>query len=126
MTIPTILCASLLCAAFCAVAKDSTPPVIACNIKAISAAERPRYNDLMKRLRLAIRNRSEIRDGYTFKLNGKAISLPEVADWISMERLCCPFLRFRISASGNEANWFLKLSGPPGVKALLEAEFPAR
>jgi hypothetical protein len=123
MTIPTILCASLLCAV-CAVAKDSTPLVIACNSKAISAAERPRYNDLMKRLRLAIRDRSEIRDGYAFKLNGKAISLPEVADWISMERLCCPFLTFQLSASANQSDWALKLTGPEGVKILLKAEFP--
>jgi hypothetical protein len=97
--------------------------VIACNIKAISAAERPRYNDLMKRLRLAIRGRSEGRGGYTLKLNGKAISFPEVADWISMERLCCPFLTFQLSASGNQSDWALKLTGPRGVKALLEAEF---
>jgi hypothetical protein len=67
MTIPTLLCGSLLCAVVCAVAQDSTPPVIACNTKAISMTDRPRYNDLTKRFRSAIRNRSEIRDGYTFQ-----------------------------------------------------------
>jgi hypothetical protein len=56
--------------------------------------DRRRHNDLTKRLRLAIRTRSEIRDGYTFKLDGQTLSLPQVADWISMERLCCPFLTF--------------------------------
>ena len=124
MTIPIILCGSLLCAVVCAVAQDSTPPVIACNTKAISMTDRPRYNDLTKRLRLAIRNRSEIRDGYTFKLDGQTLSLPEVADWISMERLCCSFLNFQLSASGNQSDWDLKLTGPKGVKALLQAEFP--
>ena len=123
MTIPTVLCGSLLCAVLLSVAQDSTSSVIACNSKAIGVADRPRYNDLAKRLRLAIRNRNEIRDGYTFKLDGQALSLPEVADWISMERLCCPFLNFQLSASGNQSDWDLKLTGPKGVKALLKAEF---
>ena len=59
--------------------------------------DRPRYNDLTKRLRLAIRNRSEIRNGYIFKRDGEALSFPQIADWISMERLCCPFLNFQLS-----------------------------
>lgn len=125
MTISSILCASFFCAAVCIVAQASTPPVIACNTKAIRAAERPRYNDLMKRLRLAIRERSEGRDGYTFRLDGKIFSLPEFADWITMERLCCPFLMFQLSVSGSQPDWELKLTGPEGVKALLQAEFPS-
>lgn len=118
-----MVCASLLCIAVCA-AQDDTTPVFACNLKAISAAERPRYNDLMKRLRSAVRDRSELPDGYAFKLDSKTISLPEVAEWISMERLCCPFLTLQVSASGDLADWSLKLTGPKGVKSLLEAEFP--
>jgi hypothetical protein len=119
-----MLCASLLCIGVCA-AQDSTTPVFACNLKAISAAERPRYNDLMKRLRIAARDRSELPDGYAFKLDSKTISLPEVAEWISMERLCCPFLTLQLSASGDQTDWLLKLTGPKGVKPLLQAEFPS-
>jgi hypothetical protein len=124
MMIVTVFCAALLCAGLCAAAQDGGPPVIACNLKAISPAERPRYNHLMKRIRLAVRRRSELRDGYSFDLNGKDISLIEVAEWIGMERLCCPFLTLQLSASGNHSGWILKLNGPPGVKALLQAEFP--
>jgi hypothetical protein len=61
---------------------------------------RPRYNDLVKRLRSATRDRRELPDGYAFKLDSKAVSVPEVAEWISMERLCCPFLTLQLSASG--------------------------
>jgi len=57
---------------------------------------------LTKRLRSAALDRSELANGYTFKLDGKAISLPEVAEWIGMERLCCPFLSFQLSASGDQ------------------------
>ena len=118
----SILC---FCAAMCAPAQDAKTPVVACNLKAISATERPRYNELMKRLRTAVRERSELPDGYDFRLDGNAITLREVADWISLERLCCPFLNFQLFASGSQSNWVLKLTGPTGVKALLQEEFPA-
>jgi hypothetical protein len=54
----------------------------------------------------------------------QTLSLPELADWISVERLCFPFLTFQLSASGNQSDWDLKLTAPKGVKALLRAEFP--
>jgi hypothetical protein len=100
--------------------------VFACNLKAIRATERPRYNDLVKRLRSATQDRRELTDGYAFKLDSKVISLPEVAEWISMERLCCPFLTLQLSASGAQVDWLLNLTGPKGVKPLLQAEFPPR
>jgi len=123
MTTATALCASLLCVCICAASQQDAAPVLACNLKAVSAAERPRYNDLVKRLRAAVRDRSELPDGYSFRLEAKAVTLPEVAEWITLERLCCPFLTFQLSTSGNQADWVLRLTGPAGVKALLETEF---
>lgn len=126
MTIATaVFAASLFCVGLSAEAWDNAAPVIACNLKAIKAAERPRYNDLMKRLRAAVRERNILDDGYSYELNVAAISLPEVAEWMSMERLCCPFLTLHLSAAGNRDGWVLTLTGPEGVKALLAAEFPA-
>lgn len=126
MTIAMTLCASLVCVGICAAAQNTTPPVIACNLKAIGTSDRPRYNDLTKRLRAATRSRSELPNGYAFKLDGKVINLPEVAEWISMERRCCPFLTFQLLASGDKTDWLLELTGPEGVKALLQSEFPTR
>ena len=41
-----------LCACMCAAAdENSAAPMFACNLKAISAVGRPRYNDLVKRIR---------------------------------------------------------------------------
>jgi hypothetical protein len=97
---------------------------IACNLKAIGSSERPRYNDLMKRLRTAVRNRRELPNGYAYQLEQKTITLPEVAEWMSLERLCCPFLKLELFAAGQQTNWLLTLTGPAGVKALLQAEFP--
>src|SRR5882724_11682593 len=118
MTIATLICAGLSCIGAC-LAQTAAPPAIACNPNAISAAERPRYNDLMKRLHASARSRNELPDGYVYKLDGKAITLRDVAEWMGLERLCCPFLTLQLSASGNHNDWSLTLTGPPGVKALL-------
>jgi hypothetical protein len=101
-------------------------PVLACNIAAISTADRPRYNDLVTRIRAAMQKRGEIPDGYSFNLDAKTVSLPETAQWIAMERLCCPFLTFNLSTCPDHADFILTLTGPEGVKPLLDAEFPSR
>jgi hypothetical protein len=101
-------------------------PVFLCNLLAISPAARPRYNELVQRVREAMHQREEISNGYTFRLHGKAISLTETAEWMNMERLCCPFLTLQLSVSGHDAVWNLTLAGPAGIKPLLDAEFPKR
>ena len=95
---------------------------LACNLKAISAAQRPRYSELVGRLRSAIRNRGELTDGYRYSLRSNEITLPEVAEWITMERLCCPFLTFQLEVAGD--NFDLTMRGREGVKAILREEFP--
>jgi len=98
-------------------------PVLACNIHAISAVQRPRYEDLVTRLRVAMRDRWELPDGYSYSLDSAKITLAEVSEWIAMERQCCPFLTFQLE----EADEALRLTmlGPDGSKAVLGEEFPA-
>lgn len=126
MTIATALYLSLLCTGVCAAVQAAPAPPLACNLKALTAAERTRHHELTQQLRAAIRNRSELPDGYAFKLDGETITLKEVGEWIGLERLCCPFLTFQLSASGNRTGWTLRLTGPEGVKDFLRAEFPSR
>jgi hypothetical protein len=102
-----------------------TGTVFACNLEAIGAAARPRYSELVKQIRAALYERSEIREGYRFRLDGKAVTLAEAAEWIEMERLCCPFLTFQLTASGGSSEWHLAISGTDGVKEVIAAEFPA-
>ncbi len=122
MTTATVLLASLLCLSADAA---EAAPVFACNRSAITAAERPRYDELFRRVRAAVRDRSEVASGYAFRLDGKAVTLPEVAEWMAMERRCCPFFTLDVATSGGDPDcWMLTLTGPAGVKAVLEAEFP--
>jgi hypothetical protein len=102
----------------CAAADKDTAPVLACNLKAFSSAERLRYDVLVKRIRGAMRDRMETSSGYVLKLDSKTVTLPEAAEWMGMERLCCPFLTLQLAASGNQADCLLTLTGPAGVKSL--------
>jgi hypothetical protein len=99
--------------------------MFACDLKAIAAADRPRYNELVLRIRGSIRERAETPNGYAFQLDSAAVTLAETAEWIGMERLCCPFLTLQLSASGAYAEWRLAITGPLGAKELIAAEFPA-
>lgn len=105
-------------------AKNHTPP-LACDLGAIGAAERPRYSALAKRMKAAMIERRELPDGYGFVLQTAGIPLPEVAEWISFERLCCPFVKFQLEVSGQEDFWRIQLTGPTGAKAILDRAFPA-
>lgn len=101
------------------------PTVLACNLNAISEGDLPRYTDLFTRIQAAITDRSELADGYVFRLNGESLSLMDVAQWVSLERLCCPFFVFQLQTTGGEPDYWLTLQGPDGAKAIIDQEFAA-
>ena len=121
MMISTLLLGSLLCV--CAMAQSGPGAVpLACNAKAITTAERPRYKALVAELKAAVREKRELPDGYSFRLDNGVVSLQNVAEWMGMERRCCPFLTSQLETSGSRSDSWLTLKGPAGVKALLDAE----
>jgi hypothetical protein len=99
------------------------PAPLTCNLAALP--NRTRYRTLSDQLRTAISGAAELPDGYSYSIQGERLSLAELGEWISLEGQCCPFLRFELSVSGTDRLWWLTLTGPEGVKTLLEREFPA-
>lgn len=95
---------------------------IACNLAAISEAERPRYFALRAQVLAAISEVTEIGDGFALQLQADRQMLVDLAEWIAFERLCCPFLRFRMAIEG-AGPVRLELAGEEGVKDFLRAEF---
>jgi hypothetical protein len=103
-----------------------TTSVLTCNINGIPLQERARYGQLVEVLRHAIQKRRELPDGYAFQMDTKQIGTDQLAEWIELERKCCPFFRFEIRwTSQNGAVW-LNLSGPEGVKEFILDEFGLR
>lgn len=77
----------------------------------------------MKRLRAAVSRPRELADGHTYELDATQITLIEVAEWMTFERLCCPFLVFGLELKPGGVTE-LTLRGPAGVKAILREELP--
>ena len=102
---------------------QKSTPILACNMKAISSSERPRYDVLTKKIKAAVKRQRELSEGYAWELAGASAAMPEVAEWMAMERRCCPFLTLQLEATGNGPDFVVKLLGPDGVKAFLMSEF---
>ena len=94
--------------------------MLACNLNAIPTEVRPRYNQLVRQLRSAIENRTELSDGYSYTLDSNIMSLVDLAEWITVERNCCLFLTFHIDVTAG-ASPQLTLRGPSGSKPILDA-----
>ena len=92
----------------------------ACNMKALTTEQRTEHAKRSKLLLRSIQSRKELPDGYAFRVDPSAIPIEEVARWIALERLCCPFLHFGLDIDA--ATTSLRLTGPPGVKEFLRLE----
>ncbi len=94
-----------------------------CHMRALSATERKRYDQLREKLEGAVVETKELERGYALALRGDAVALTELAEWMESERKCCPFFDFEISVTRDGPIW-LTLRGRDGVKAFMRAEFP--
>lgn len=100
--------------------------MLACNLNAISEAELSTYRSLCSRLQDAVTERRELTDGYAFRLTEESVSLLDAARWVNLERLCCPFLTFRLEITGSERDYWLTLEGPLGAKAIVHEALGSR
>jgi len=64
----------------------------------------------------------ELPDGYAFRLAPDAETLVTAAKFISLERLCCPFLGFALEVELEGGPVWLRLTGREGVKAFIREE----
>ncbi len=101
---------------------DSEPAMpLACVPGAIPAAERaPHFARLRQLFDNQAQERAEVPDGYSWRFLPNA--LDDVALFVSWERRCCPFLRFRIDVSPDSGALWLTMDGPAGTRCFLEAE----
>ena len=101
---------------------DEVVPIL-CNLHALPNLER--YKSLSNRLREAMTGRAELPDGFAYSIDRALMPVGELGEWIELECQCCPFLSFEFSLSASGGPCWLTLSGPEGVKEILDREFPA-
>ena|ERR1700674_2531621 len=97
-----------------------TAQPIACNLAALNHAERDRLTALLDKLTTGAMHRQELPDGYAYEIRPEKLSFREVAEWVSLESRCCPFLNFRIDLAGGAVR--LQLTGGSGVKQFIQSE----
>lgn len=109
-------------------------PTFVCDLTVFTPAQRERLRALVHEVFTACRAVEELPDGYRLRFPepGEAAaqtgaSLPLVlTEWITFERLCCPCIAFAIEFGEERGPIAVRMTGRPGIKAFLLAEFNGR
>jgi hypothetical protein len=97
-------------------------PAVACDFAAMDDEQRKRYRALRRRLGEDCHEAQELEDGYAFRHSSEEAVLVALAEYVSLERLCCPFFDFAIEIGRGGGEVWLRMTGPEGAKGILEAE----
>lgn len=94
---------------------------VACRLT--DAEMQKRREDVLQRAGRAVLESKELESGYAYRFPADESWLAELAQIIGMERQCCPFLTFRMTAEAGFGAIWLELSGPEGTKDFLKSFF---
>jgi hypothetical protein len=95
---------------------------IACNMNALNKEQRQHHKELTSQLKDLIQETKELENGYSFRLPSDERFVQKTAEWITLERKCCPFITFGMSVEPESGPLWLSLSGREGVKPFLKME----
>ncbi len=93
-------------------------PPIACNLEAMSDSERQRHHELRGAIEANMAAVEETLEGLTFRFASDSKMILQLAEFITLERLCCPFLHFSLEVEPNGGPLYLRLMGGQGDKSL--------
>jgi len=91
--------------------------ILTCRLNALEGPQTLRYQELRRAMKGAGETR-ELPDGYAIRFPSDPTLFVKVAEWITLERLCCSFLAFELDWSERDGV-LLRLTGGPDVKAFL-------
>jgi len=101
---------------------DKNQSPLACDMTAIPAEHRPVHLAKSRELFSQIGETRELPSGYEFRFADETSVLVRLADFVSLEKLCCPFLRFEIEVEAESGPVWLRLTGREGVKEFIREE----
>lgn len=102
-------------------AAASERPPIGCRPGALDKKQRERHEVLLRTLREKVEATQELDDGVALRLPADAQLFQQVAEWVTLERRCCPFLDFTLEWTFDDKFW-VRLTGDAAVKEFLKAE----
>jgi hypothetical protein len=103
-------------------AKRKSP--LACNAFALSPETRKRhFEELGPALLKLKKSTRELPDGYEFEFPADNKTYQVLTEWVSQERLCCPFFDIDLRLDREGGPLWLRLTGRPGTKEFIKMEF---
>ena len=100
---------------------QTTP--IACNMNVFTPAERESHIQTATQLFQTVQRIVDVERGYEFIFSSESATIVKLAEFISKEKLCCPFLEFTLKMVPNYETASLLLTGPEGIPEFLREEF---
>jgi hypothetical protein len=94
---------------------------LACDLFALSPPQRRRHAMLVAQLAHAVERVQELPNGYEYSYPSNTAVWSALAEWVDLERRCCPFLSFTIQIVPHTP-LLLRITGPDGIKLLLKHE----
>jgi hypothetical protein len=103
--------------------KESSP--LACRLPAFGAEQRAAHRERTRKLLSAAKYVEELPDGWRLTLPHANGHFKDAAEWVRVERECCPFLTFDFTIEGPRDPFRLAIRGPAGSKQAIESELGA-
>jgi hypothetical protein len=94
---------------------------VACSLTEAELQER--RSSILQKLRPSVVEVNELSEGYAYRFPPDDALIAELAQLVSLERRCCPFLRFGITVEPGGGPVWLEMSGPQGTKDFLVSVF---
>ena len=85
-----------------------------CNLTAMDAEQRARHRVVAQHLHGAVQEVRELSDGYALRFSMEPSTILLAAEFITLERLCCPFLTLVLEVECERGPLWLKLTGRAG------------
>jgi hypothetical protein len=95
---------------------------LACNLNALTPEQRQERAELAKLVRAQTQELQELPSGDAFRLPSSSALFLELAEFVHLERHCCPFFKFELELEANEGPIWLRITGPEGSKAFMKTE----
>lgn len=97
------------------------PPPTVCELE--GAEQRERETAIRRLLGRAAVEVAELPDGIAVRFPGDVEHLRRITELMALERACCRFLRFELTAAQGQGPLWLRITGPEGTRAFLRGWF---
>ena len=101
----------------------NTDSSLVCNMGVFTPSQRQAHIQTITELMQGVQSVQKVKNGYEFTFPNETELISKIAEFISNERLCCPFLKFSVNVLSNSQPISLLLTGPIGTQEFLRMEF---